>query len=156
MPLNLKDYCREKLESARDLYLQDWDAMSAESLTQSPGGVGRSPLHFTYEVALINVRLATRLRGEDPGPFDVGAWEVVPSEFSTPLAMRTYLKESTDLLISNLESIPESELDREIPTPTGSTTPFQLATFAATHMTYHDGQLNLIQALDGDAEIHWS
>jgi hypothetical protein len=32
---------------------------------------------------------------------------------------------------------------------------FALAHLASIHMMYHDGQLNYIQSLHGDGEIHW-
>jgi hypothetical protein len=38
----------------------------------------------------------------------------------------------------------------QIPTPL-----FTLAHIAVSHLWYHDGQLNYIQALLGDEKVHW-
>ena len=60
-----------------------------------------------------------------------------------------------DEFISALEGTPEDEMFREIQTPGGTTSPYDLALFCATHVNYHDGQLNYIQSLLGDTKFHW-
>lgn len=155
MPIDLKKYCRDTIESSGKSYRQDLDALPEEALTSTSGGASRSPVAITYELVVVNKRLATRMRGEDPGPFDPTAWSTVPGEFNSASGCKAGFAKSIEDLLSSLDSIPDDQMDRSIPTPSGSTTPFDLALFAALHIGYHDGQLNLLQAQLGDAEMHW-
>jgi len=55
-----------------------------------------------------------------------------------------------------LRGLSDEELDREVTAPWGA--PFKalfLAGVVASHMEYHGGQVNYIQSLYGDAEMHW-
>lgn len=156
MSLDLKSYARQNLEDVRDRYLEDLAAISDQALDASPGGAARSPFHFTYEIVCVNRRLATRLAGGDPGPFDPTIWETTPEDFRTRAGATNGFLNSTNEFIAVLESISEGDMEREIQIPGGKTTPFDLAMFCATHINYHDGQLNYIQAIHGDATIHWS
>jgi uncharacterized damage-inducible protein DinB len=55
-----------------------------------------------------------------------------------------------------MDSLNEADLDREVTMPWGATFPIATAIFLpASHMTYHDGQINYIQTLLGDAKFHW-
>jgi hypothetical protein len=155
MPIDLKSYVRGEIEQARDLYLKDIAALSDVALATSPGGVARTPYNFTYEIVVINKRFATRLRGEDPGAFDPTAWATVPDEFQNRDKMTAEFTDSMNSVLAALEAIPGEEMDREIPTGSGTTSPFDLGLFCATHTGYHGAQLNYIQALNGDAEMHW-
>jgi len=155
MPIDLKKYCRENIETSGKMYLQDLNALPDEALTSKSGGVSRSPVEITYELMVVNKRLATRMRSEDPGPFNPKAWEIVPEEFSSPTGCKSGFEASMQDLLNSLDSVPDDRMDEDIPTPSGSTTAFDLALFAAQHIGYHDGQLNLLQAQQGDAEMHW-
>ena len=156
MALDLKSYSKQNLEDARDRYLEDLAALPDTAFDQSPGGEARSPAHFTYEIVCVNRRLATRLRGEDPGPFNPSLWETTPDEYRGLALASQAFSNSTEEFLEALESIPVEEMEREIQTPSGSTTPFDLAMFCAMHINYHDGQLNYIQSLHGDVDIHWT
>jgi hypothetical protein len=155
MPINLKKYCRETIESAGEMYRKDLDALPEEALLSTSGGASRSPVAITYEIIVVNKRLATRMKGDDPGPFDPTAWANVPEEFTSADGCKSAFMASIRNLLSTLEAVPSDQMDKDIATPSGSTTPFDLALFAAQHVSYHDGQLNLLQAQRGDADMHW-
>lgn len=155
MPLDLKAKALTELRDVQKRYLTDLRALSDEAISKSPGGAARTPANFTYEITVVNKRLMTRMKGEDPGPFDPNAWTDTPAEFQTKEGAAQAFSNSLDSIIAIVESIPEEEMQREIPTPSGTTSPFDLAEFCAYHINYHDGQLNYIQALNGDAAIHW-
>jgi uncharacterized damage-inducible protein DinB len=156
MALDLKSYSKQNLEDARDRYLEDLAAIPDHAFDASPAGAARSAAHFTYEIVCVNRRLATRMRGEDPGPFNPTLWETTPDEYRSRSLATQAFSESTQEFLDVLESIPAEQMEREIPTPSGTTTPFDLAMFCAMHVNYHDGQLNYIQAIHGDASIHWT
>lgn len=156
MALDLKTTAITSVQDAKSRFLQDLEALPEEAIGRSPGGAARAPAHFTYEIVCVNARFAKRLRGEDPGPFSQDAWASTPDSFKTKEGALAGFSASMDEILEALKAVPENEMDREIVIPSGTTSPFDLAAFCAMHTNYHDGQLNYIQALNGDAEIHWT
>lgn len=152
----LKEHLTGKLEFAKKAYAGDLRAMNEEQLTSSSGGSSRSAADFTYEIVTINKRISKRLRYEDPGEFKFDGWVKAPEEFQNKDTIIAQLEESMAEIIEAFANVPEEEMFRKIETPTGETSPMDLAGFAVDHMTYHDAQLNFIQALNGDEEMHWN
>lgn len=153
---SLKDHIRKELAENTQLFLDDLEAMPEEMFGRSPGGVARCPFDIVFEVAYINRRLTTRLQGGDPGPFSPIPWTKAPAEFDTKDKAIAAVRESADGLLAEWDKLQESELMREIQTPGGMTNPLELGNLAATHVLYHDAQLNYIQTLAGDADMHWN
>ena len=61
-----------------------------------------------------------------------------------------------DELSAALSAADEATLTKTVMAPWQmESTVFMLATIAVNHIWYHDGQLNLIQALNGDGDVHW-
>ena len=55
-----------------------------------------------------------------------------------------------------IDTFSEADLGKEVAMPWGAKFPAMVAILLPTsHMTYHDGQINYIQTLFGDAEFHW-
>jgi hypothetical protein len=155
MELDLKAFAITKVEDARNYYRQDLDALPDEAFDRSPGGVARTPAHFTYEIVCVNSRFTKRIRGEDPGPFSTDLWANTPDEFRSKAGGLDAFLKSMDEFIEALNAVPADEVLRQIEVPSGVTSPYDLALFCASHVNYHDGQLNYIQALNGDADVHW-
>ncbi len=153
--MDLKTKALTELKDVQKRFLIDLRALPEDAISRSPGGAARTPANITYEIVLVNRRLSTRMKGEDPGAFDPSAWAETPVEFQTKDGAAGAFEESLNQVISLVESIPDDQMLKEIPTPSGTTSPYDLAEFCAYHINYHDGQLNYIQALHGDAEIHW-
>ena len=151
----VKELISKQLESARDRYIKDFDAIDEPALGQSPGGVARSPFDFTYEVSFVNKRIAKRLRGEVPEVVDMTGWMRAPEEFRSKGVAIAEFKASTDEVITAWKAIPEGELTKKIELPGGDSSPFNMATLCLGHVTYHDAQLNYLQSLTGDDEMHW-
>lgn len=156
MPQDLKAKALTELRDVQKRYLTDLRALPDEAIAKSPGGAARPPASFTYEITAVNKRLMTRMKGGDPGPFDPNIWKETPSEFETKDGAAKAFSDSLDEMIAIIEATDEADMLKEITTPSGVTSPFDLAEFCAYHINYHDGQLNYIQALNGDADIHWS
>ena len=155
MSLDLKAHMVESLERVLKFYVNDLEAIDDARLGQSLGGTARKPIDFTYEVAFVNRRIAKRLRGEDPGPFDSEGWITAPEAFQTKAEAIAELKASVEEVLTAWKALPDSELDREIVTPGGNSNPFKMMSMAVNHTNYHDAQLNYIQSLLGDDEMHW-
>ena len=130
--------------------------MTHEQLSTCVGGSARIAYDFTFEVAYINRRFAKRLRGVTPEPMPEG-WIVAPDGFRERESATAELRASAAELMEAWNEVAKDELDRVIALPSGATTfPADLIALATHHCGYHDAQLNYIQALHGDLEMHWS
>jgi hypothetical protein len=152
---DFKTKAQEALKHTKDHYLDDLNAMSEEQLTTSPGGCARTPADFTYEIIVINRRIAKRLRGEDPGKMQFEGWLKAPDELKNKQSLIAEFTSSCTEIETALNAIPPEEMLRTIQLPTETTTPYDLVRFTAYHTGYHDAQLNYIQSLADDGEMHW-
>jgi hypothetical protein len=144
------------IEQAASFYCRDLEALSEEQILASVNGA-RKPVDFTYEVALINRRIAARFCGAEPPPSPEGdAWWVAPEELQSKQAIIAYMRSACDELLSAANSIPEEESGRMVGAPGSERPAFALANLAAMHTMYHDAQLNFIQSMNGDMAMHWS
>jgi DinB family protein len=144
------------VESALGFYMRDLDVLSEEQILGTAGGSARRPVDFTYEVASINQRVAMRLRGEVPPPApEWTGWSVAPTEYQSKAAIAEYMRSTGDELIAAAKSVPEEEAGKMVGTEGNERPAHALASFAAMHTMYHDAQLNFIQSLQGDLEMHW-
>lgn len=152
---DFKTKAQEAFKHSKDHYLDDLNAMSEEALTTSPGGCARTPADFTYEIIVINRRIEKRLKGEDPGPFQFEGWLKAPAELNNKQSLIAEFTSSCTAIEAALNAIAPDEMLRTIQLPKDTTTPYDLVRFTAYHMGYHDAQLNYIQALADDGEMHW-
>ena len=130
--------------------------MTHEQLSAKQGGEARCAYDFTYEVAYVNRRIAKRLRGETPEPWQAEGWVVCPADFMAKDKARADIAESLDEVLQEWEKLDPAEMNKEIQLANGSkTNPIDLAYMCAYHTGYHDAQLNYIQALQGDSKMHW-
>lgn len=144
------------IEHAAKHYLDDLEAMTEAQLLQSAGGAARKAVDFTFEVALLNRRIAARLKGTEPPPAPEGEeWWTAPEELRSKEAITRYMRESLEELAAAARSIPDSDGSRLVGAPGQERPAFSLAQFASMHTMYHDAQLNFIQSLSGDLDMHW-
>lgn len=147
----LKKLLLDDIESARASYVKDLEALSEAALSASPGGNARSPYDFTYEVVIVNGRIATRMKGETPGPWPFETWAVAPAEFKNK---ETAISEFNASVQAVVEAVGD-DVTREVPSGDGVASVYSLGKFCPMHVMYHDAQLNYVQAMQGDAEMHW-
>ncbi len=151
---DIQAFFSKEIDSAKSLYTSDLEAMSEEQLASSPGGVARTPFDVTYEVVYVNRRIVKRLKGEDPGAFPEG-WLKAPDDFKTKAAAVRELQQSMDEVKAEWERLPSSDLEKPIATQGSDTNPLSMVHLCVIHAMYHDAQLNYLQAIMGDAEMHW-
>lgn len=152
---SVKESLAELIENAGKDYVKDLESLTTEQLAASLGGSARRGADFTYEVAVVNHRVAARLRGEDPGPWPFESWAVAPEDGATQEALIESVKASTADAADALRSVDDEDLFAPLMLGESETTKFRLAAMVLVHLSYHDGQLNYIQSLNGDGEIHW-
>lgn len=143
------------MEGAKARYLDDLAAMAHEQLASPFAGKARSGYDFTYEVAVVNRKLAERIAGGEPEWPQTEGWTTAPLEYCSKEACAAELAASCDALVAALEARGPTGALEELATPRGSTSPYEVAAFAAMHTMCHAAQLNYIQTLHGDTEMHW-
>lgn len=150
----LKSMVIKRLEQAKACFSNDLKALG-NGLGQTWGGVSRSAYDFTYEIIFVNRRIAKRIRGEEQEPFQFGEFMRAPEPFCSETNAVNEFETSTQEVIDALSAISADEITKTIQLPESTSTPLELGLFCATHIVYHDGQLNLMQAARGDNEVHW-
>ncbi len=139
----LEDVCRAALAVPADK--QDW----------SPGGKSRSVLNQMQEIAGTPTLFLPLLRDGDV-PDDQDHHKSAVSLHSVDACIAEAKRATTEFL-QVVEDLPDSRLDEEV---TLSFAGGSLVTIAEVllmpswNMTYHLGQINQIQLLLGDAEMH--
>jgi hypothetical protein len=152
---DIKAFFAEQLVSARDFYAKDLGAMSDEDLGRSPGGSARTPYDFTHEVAIINRYIAQRIRGEDTQFPGGEGWVIAPPECRSKERAIADITSSVNDVIAAWNALPEGDILKPIMLKNGQTNALEYVYMCASHTGYHDAQLNYVQAMRGDMEVHW-
>lgn len=139
-----------------DRLIKDFDALPADKQTTSAGGCARAPLNILAECALFNGWIATYLTTGDSARPAPEARKAQMDALDTPDKARTRLQQETERLLAAIAALDPATLGDDcsevLKRPM---TRLALAEFPAIHMMYHDGQLNFLQTLCGDPDIHW-
>jgi hypothetical protein len=153
MEATLKPYVLDTVNSSIDRICKDLDSMTQEELDRSINGA-RSGFDFIYEVGVVNDLIAERLKGNNPAspfPEEEGKYLVAPDDMKDIEKLKSFLRQSAEHLVEALGD----DLTREVPGFSGSVPAYQRVLFSAIHAMYHDGQLNYIQSMKGDFQVHW-
>ena len=137
------------------MYVKDLRAMSNEAYTTSAGGKCRSMQDVTAEVAGYNYMIATVLKQETPPSWSDQERADFIASLNTVEAGIDQVQKSGEMLAEAIENAGDmlSEMGKA---PWGEPMSyFQMAQICVNHILYHDGQLNIIQALNGDDQMHW-
>lgn len=151
--MSIRNTAREWVTGSRDAYVHDLSAMTHEQLMDGRGG--RIPYDFTYEVAFVNRRVASRLRGEDPGDWPFESWVTAPAEFRNKEAIIRDFSAAIEEILAAYDAMSDEQIMGDVVTSEGRTPVLEMMHFASIHTMYHDGQLNQLQAQAGDMEVHW-
>lgn len=153
---NVQSSLGQWIRGVGQMYCKDLDALSDEQFTACCAGKARTPQDFTAEVIGMNFMVAKIIAGEAQSmPNDEERAAFVASINSREVG-KAKMTEACEALAAAVEALPDSDLGTEILTPWGQPmTKYGFANLCAGHVWYHDGQLNYIQSMNGDAEIHW-
>jgi len=149
--MTVQEWQARSIERQANLLAHTLKATPADRLAWKPAGEdgneGRSALEQVAEVSELSRVLAalfsggTPMRtGGQPGDAATAASEVM---------------ESASLLAAAVRGMDEGAIDRTYETPFGPLAGSVLLDIAASHMAYHNGQINYIQTLYGDREFHF-
>lgn len=141
---------------AHQMFVKDLNALTEENASACPGGVARPAIEVVVECAGVNGSIAGLLT---TGEFNRPTPEERKAHYATITtreAALAELEQKTQALLAAIDTMDENTLGEMLPGIFGSPmTRFALAEVPYMHMMYHDGQLNYIQSLHGDSEIHW-
>jgi len=150
----IRAYLSGLLTETTRSFVKDVEALSEAQLHASPGGVARSPMAFIAECAGFSRRVAAHLRGEDAPVTSDASGDAAIAAMTKESAVAAIRGSSAELLAAWRE-LPEADMARTVPL-WGEEMPIPvLIGLVSQHLAYHDGQLNMIQAMGGDGTIHW-
>jgi len=153
----LKQFLKERVSQATGFYVSDLEALTHEQLDKSPGGKARAGYDFTHEVIVVNNRIAIQLNGEDPGAWPFGDdWAVCPDADRNKETVINQIKESSEAILAAVDLVPDEKFNEKFKMGERETSYSSMVGLAGVHMMYHAAQLNYIQSLEGDLEVHWS
>ena len=132
-------------------------AMPEEKLNWRPMEVGRSALDQVVECGGLSHFTARMLRERAVPQFDPEALQRMKAEHDTLDKARTLLHSGVDDFIAAVREFPEAQLEETLylPFAGGMTRSFlDIMYYPYWNMSYHLGQINYIQTLYGDRDMH--
>lgn len=157
MSYSIKDSLISDLRRNTKQYVNDLKHLGPELISQSPGGKARTPLHFTAEVGFYNKLAAEQLKtGEMPSTGGPEEREKMFNSIKTLDEAIQHIESGTEALVAEVEGKSDEELTSVIETFFGPMPVCDYVNVISAHISYHDGQLNYIQALNGDDEFHFN
>jgi len=153
---DLKSHLRGFTERTYAMLVNDLKAVPVKAQNVGVSGIGRSPLNIVAECAATNGMIAKFLSGVEaqrPAPEERAK---LLASFDTAEKALAYLESETNTLYAAIDGLDVATLSEMSDKPFGRPmSKFAIAEVPALHMFYHDGQLNYIQSLLGDTEMHW-
>jgi hypothetical protein len=155
MTVDLKTHLREATHRAHRLLTNDLKALDHTTCLQCPSEKARHAVHIVAECAFFNGMVATYLETGELNRLSPEEREAHFSSFHTPEKVLDYLDHETQRLQAAFETLDLATLGEPCTVFGRPMTRFAFAEMASGHMMYHDGQVNYIQTLYGDTDIHW-
>lgn len=139
----------------KGMYVADLKAMPEEMLTATHGGVTRPANALTADTVVM-LNAATELLKGNGMHMEEDGYANLAAELTSGEAQIAAISTAVDNFCAALAAASDEHLNSMAMAPWGMETPvFMLAQIAVSHIWYHDGQLNFIQALNGDEKVHW-
>jgi hypothetical protein len=142
---------------AAEALVRTIQAMPADKVTWKPLDNGRSALDQLQECAGISYYAAQVLQTRELPPFDREAFDKMKEEHDTVEKAATLLQNGIEKLTAAIDAFPPEHLDDTLTLPFagGITKSFaELMLMSYWNMSYHQGQVNFIQTLYGDRDMH--
>lgn len=146
----------KELKSGADMLTKAALAIPQDKREWNPGGKARSTKDILVECAgfpqwitfaVQNKRMPTEVEAQN---FQTS----ITSEAKTVEALTEILNKETDKYIEFVKTIPESRYTEEMTFPWGTFTLAATLGFHSWNNTYHLGQINYLQLILGDTEMH--
>ena len=131
-------------------------AMPADKQTWKPLDAGRSALEQVAECAVINGWAAQIFRDRVMPELNTGTYQGACAALDSADKAVAALRANTESLVSAIESVPDDALGVQIQFPWDDRpgTLAEAMLMAYWNLTYHIGQVNYVQTLYGDKQMH--
>lgn len=157
--MKYQDYIIDSIQKAFDQAFQSAKAVPAEKLSWKPLENGRSVLDQAQEIAQCPSYVIPMLQGkkEEMGE---GDWEKIMAErqgWTTIEACEEVAKERLSALFEAIRATPDERLKDTMWLPYDGGRDFTMAEimdYPRWNANYHEGQINYIQTLYGDRDMH--
>ena len=152
--LDIKEVLKQSAQMGTSFMIKDIKHLTDQQLTASPGGKAKCPLEVIAEVGLLNQAMADTMLGKEASTED-SFMTKIPAINTREKAL-AILESGTNAICEAIDKTPIEDFQTQVTAPWGyPSTKYFLASFAGAHAMYHDGQLNYVQAMNGDTEVHW-
>ncbi len=152
---NAKAHLREATERGAKHLKNNLLALAEDKRNTCPGGCAHTPIFMVAECGAVNGMVARLLNKEVFERPSSEQRQAYLTSFDTTEKALALLEENTAKLTAAIDGLDESTLGDTVQTMIGERTMFGLAEIPMWHMSYHDGQLNYLQTLHDDGEMHW-
>ena len=133
------------MDSAQRL-CRDTTYVPSEKLDWSPMDYGKSVIAILSEISRSNYEIAAVILGQPAKKVETQDYE----------ELQKLVIGSAEEVCKAIDSLSDEALEGAITMPWGGIFPASHAILLpASHMNYHDGQINYIQLLLGDTRFHW-
>jgi hypothetical protein len=152
--MDTKETTLKRLRRVFSFFLTDLENLPEDVFSRSLGGKARTVADIVQEINLTNDYLRLSLLGEPVFDWPKG-WVFAPEEVRTKEAVIHSFKTSSEQVIQAVEQMSLEALEETIQTEHEEATRAEHCRSMIVHLWYHSGQLNFIQTLLGDDELHW-
>jgi uncharacterized damage-inducible protein DinB len=153
--VSILDIAKKATMGQAELLVKDTGYIPEDKLPWCPLGCAKTAADILREIAESNVRISAAVGGEQQGAAEQEFAKKV-EQASGLDELGELVKESARIVCRVLDGLTEADLQKIRPMPWGAPYLLGEAIFLpASHMTYHDGQINYIQTLLGDSRFHW-
>ena len=143
---SIRDVAKQMTMSAAQMLCKDTTYVPSEKLDWSPMDYGKSVIAILSEIARSNFEIAAVIADQLPKKVETEDYE----------ELKKLVMQSAEEVCKAVDLLNDEALEGEIQMPWGGMFAASEAILLPTsHMTYHDGQINYIQTLLGDAKFHW-
>lgn len=147
--IDAKAFLGQWLGFLTGMYIADINATPDEKWTESFGGCTRNLGALTADALSLILWTTSKMKGETPA-------EGQP-DCSTKEKALALIRSASDDFGAALAAASDETLLSPVQTPFGMEMPlFMVAQIAVNHLWYHDGQVNYVQCLYGDGQVHWT
>jgi len=145
------------LQGVTQMFVSDIDAIPDEKWNANFGGCTRTTSALTADGIGLLFWVAEAIRVEGTPSMPEGGSEQLAAACETKTGAIAKLREGSRALSEALMGASDETLMKPAMAPWNMEMPlFSFAEIAASHLWYHDGQLNYIQCLLGDGAYHWA
>lgn len=153
--IDARGYLMGWLHGVTDMFLKDIKAMPEPTLTKKFGGCARPANELVADTLGMLYWTTAALKGEKYELNEDSAAHLAPT-LTTHTAIVEAMTKATSDFKNAFDQASDETLNKLVTPPWQMDAPlYILCQIAVSHIWYHDGQLNYIQALEGDEKVHW-